>query len=105
MAGVGVRAVLAVCIAAASATSVWAQDPRQNEPGKFDFYILSLSWSPSFCAADAERNGGRVPHCTERGLIRSSCTGSGRNMRRGIRNIARYRHHASIAASSLQCSI
>ena len=27
-----------------------AQDRRQNEPGKFDFYLLSLSWSPSFCA-------------------------------------------------------
>ena len=59
MTGVGVRAALAVCIGAASATSVWAQDPRQNEPGKFDFYILSLSWSPSFCAAAAERNGAR----------------------------------------------
>jgi ribonuclease T2 len=32
-----------------------AQDRRQNEPGKFDFYVLSLSWSPSFCAANAER--------------------------------------------------
>ena len=21
-----------------------AQDARQNEPGKFDFYVLSLSW-------------------------------------------------------------
>jgi len=25
-----------------------AQDRRQNEPGQFDFYVLSLSWSPSF---------------------------------------------------------
>ncbi len=32
-----------------------AQDARQNEPGRFDFYVLSLSWSPSFCAAAAER--------------------------------------------------
>jgi ribonuclease T2 len=32
-----------------------AQDRRQSEPGKFDFYVLSLSWSPSFCAANAER--------------------------------------------------
>jgi ribonuclease T2 len=22
---------------------------RQGEPGKFDYYVLSLSWSPSFC--------------------------------------------------------
>jgi ribonuclease T2 len=28
-------------------------DLRQNEPGKFDFYVLSLSWSPSFCDASA----------------------------------------------------
>jgi ribonuclease T2 len=32
-----------------------AQDRRQNEAGKFDFYVLSLSWSPSFCAASEER--------------------------------------------------
>jgi ribonuclease T2 len=32
-----------------------AQDHRQNEPGQFDFYVLSLSWSPSYCAANAER--------------------------------------------------
>jgi ribonuclease T2 len=37
-----------------------AQDSRQNAPGAFDFYVLSLSWSPSFCAAAAERGrGGR----------------------------------------------
>jgi ribonuclease T2 len=35
---------------------VRAQDRRQNEPGKFDFYVLSLSWSPSYCAANAERS-------------------------------------------------
>ena len=32
-----------------------AQDARQNAPGQFDFYVLSLSWSPSFCAGAAER--------------------------------------------------
>jgi ribonuclease T2 len=32
-----------------------AQDHRQNTPGQFDFYVLTLSWSPSFCAASAER--------------------------------------------------
>jgi ribonuclease T2 len=37
-----------------------AQDHRQNAPGAFDFYVLSLSWSPSFCAQAAERgNSGR----------------------------------------------
>jgi ribonuclease T2 len=37
-----------------------AQDSRQNAPGEFDFYVLSLSWSPSFCEAAQERgNSGR----------------------------------------------
>ncbi|MGO4711557.1 ribonuclease T2 family protein [Bradyrhizobium sp. 2TAF24] len=37
-----------------------AQDRRQNAPGEFDFYVLSLSWSPSFCEAASERgNTGR----------------------------------------------
>jgi ribonuclease T2 len=37
-----------------------AQDRRQNAPGEFDFYVLSLSWSPSFCEAASERgNSGR----------------------------------------------
>jgi len=32
-----------------------AQDRRQNQPGQFDFYVLALSWSPSFCEAAGER--------------------------------------------------
>jgi ribonuclease T2 len=45
-----------------------AQDRRQNAPGEFDFYVLSLSWSPSFCEAATERgNGGRSQaQCGER---------------------------------------
>ena len=42
-------------------SAAWAEDSRQNEAGEFDFYVLSLSWSPSFCAAAAERDGGRAP--------------------------------------------
>ena len=38
-----------------------AQDRRQNEPGKFDFYVLSLSWSPTFCEASAERAADQKP--------------------------------------------
>jgi ribonuclease T2 len=38
-----------------------AQESGQNEPGQFDFYVLSLSWSPSFCAAAVERGGSRGP--------------------------------------------
>jgi len=44
------------------------QDTRQNTPGQFDFYVLSLSWSPSFCAEAAERNRERSagPQCGPR---------------------------------------
>jgi len=34
---------------------VLAQDRRQGEPGRFDFYVLALSWSPSYCEAAHER--------------------------------------------------
>src|SRR5256885_6409595 len=40
-----------------------AQDRRQNAPGEFGFYVLSLSWSPSFCEQASERgSGGRPPN-------------------------------------------
>ena len=39
--------------------TVTARDRRQDVPGHFDFYVLSLSWSPSFCATAAERGSGR----------------------------------------------
>ena len=42
--------ILAITIGSAP-----AQDRRQNDPGKFDFYVLTLSWSPSFCEASSER--------------------------------------------------
>jgi len=47
---------LGMLLAVSGAAS--AQDRRQNAPGAFDFYVLSLSWSPSFCEAAAERSGG-----------------------------------------------
>lgn len=49
-----VAASLLLVMAAAS-----AQDRRQNQPGNFDFYVLALSWSPSFCEVSAEK--GRAP--------------------------------------------
>ena len=52
------RAVLAALVLAVAAPAS-AQDQRQNEPGQFDFYVLALSWSPSFCEAAAERGGSR----------------------------------------------
>jgi ribonuclease T2 len=41
-------------------------DPRQNEPGQFDFYVLALSWSPSFCEASGERGTPPQQQCGAR---------------------------------------
>jgi ribonuclease T2 len=68
------RAVLIACLAtplAAAAQDVVqdsTRDSQQNVPGQFDFYVLSLSWSPSFCAAAAARRNGRSagPQCGSR---------------------------------------
>lgn len=63
-------AVVALTIATLLLSSgVRAQDRRQNEPGQFDFFVLSLSWSPSFCEATAERSpdrSQREPQCGQR---------------------------------------
>jgi ribonuclease T2 len=40
---------------------VLAQDRRQAAPGEFDFYVLALTWSPSYCEATQERAPGRAP--------------------------------------------
>jgi ribonuclease T2 len=49
------RFAVVLCAAFLAAFTANAQDARQNTPGEFDFYVLSLSWSPSFCEAGAER--------------------------------------------------
>lgn len=58
-------ALFAACLLALSAAAVPAQDARQNQPGEFDFYVLSLSWSPSFCDAVGDR-ANRQAECGER---------------------------------------
>src|SRR5262245_58243141 len=51
-----VRAAFAAVIASSlTITAASAEDRRQNQPGQFDFYVLALSWSPSFCEAAGER--------------------------------------------------
>jgi ribonuclease T2 len=59
--------LLFLAFLAVSAIGANAQDARQNTPGEFDFYVLSLSWSPSYCEAGEERSG-RAPQqqCGER---------------------------------------
>src|SRR3981189_510772 len=61
-------AIVAIAMTIAMSGAASAQDRRQNAAGEFDFYVLSLSWSPSFCAAAEERgNSGRSQaQCGER---------------------------------------
>ncbi|MCR4267775.1 ribonuclease T2 [Nitratireductor sp. ZSWI3] len=45
---------LAACAAAAMFAAGAAAGERGAPAGEFDFYVLSLSWSPSYCAAEGE---------------------------------------------------
>lgn len=56
---ISARVAAAILLVTGLSGSGWAQDSRQNAPGEFDFYVLSLSWSPSFCEAAGER--GKAP--------------------------------------------
>lgn len=49
------RSVVVTVALTVSLTTAEAQDARQNAPGQFDYYVLALSWSPSFCEAAGER--------------------------------------------------
>lgn len=64
------RAALAVVFLAVVALGAYAQTPgierRQNTPGQFDFYVLALSWSPSFCEASSERGRTSDQQCGAR---------------------------------------
>jgi ribonuclease T2 len=55
------RALLVIAALSLAAGSAAAQDPRQNQPDKFDFYVLSLTWLPTFCQAAAERAPDQKP--------------------------------------------
>jgi ribonuclease T2 len=51
-------AAIAVLCFTALAGPASAQDAPRGAPGRFDFYVLSLSWSPSFCADHSGRSAG-----------------------------------------------
>src|ERR1700728_909335 len=54
-------ALVALLLAPLPATAQYGGPPHSGVPGQFDFYVLSLSWSPSFCAETAERYAGSSP--------------------------------------------
>jgi ribonuclease T2 len=54
--------LMACLLSIASATARHRGSSNDSEPGVFDYYLLSLSWSPAFCLGDtsaAECNGPR----------------------------------------------
>jgi ribonuclease T2 len=56
MVGIGIRtAALAVFLLAIALGSAPAQERGKHQSGQFDFYVLALSWSPSFCQDSEER--------------------------------------------------
>lgn len=55
-----VKSIIAVTLSfmMGAATDVSAQQRRDDQAGQFDFYVLSLSWSPTFCASkQGDENG------------------------------------------------
>ncbi|MCC6946747.1 MAG: ribonuclease T2 [Bradyrhizobiaceae bacterium] len=50
IAALGLVAVLSVASPASA--------QNRGAPGKFDFYVLALSWSPSYCEAEGDRRRG-----------------------------------------------
>jgi ribonuclease T2 len=66
MVGVVVRLVISATLLAVALGSVSAQEHRQNQAGRFDFYVLALSWSPSFCKDSEERGREAREQCGAR---------------------------------------
>ncbi|MGE0154606.1 MAG: ribonuclease T [Reyranellaceae bacterium] len=54
------RGFFAALAAALLATLLWAlpalAQNRSDAPPRFDYYVLSLSWSPQYCATDGSRS-------------------------------------------------
>jgi ribonuclease T2 len=73
MAGIGLRTVaFAILLLAVALQSARSQDTSRDRnrdsgghrPGQFDFYVLSLSWSPSFCQDTEERGRNAGEQCS-----------------------------------------
>jgi ribonuclease T2 len=41
--------------------AAFAEDDQRTSPGQFDFYVLALSWSPSYCESSKQRAPNRKP--------------------------------------------
>ena len=54
-------AAVALSFTLVFAIVAFAQERRQGEPGRFDYYVLALSWSPSYCEATQNSRPNRAP--------------------------------------------
>ncbi|HMF23055.1 MAG TPA: ribonuclease T2 [Pseudolabrys sp.] len=54
-------AAVTVSLILICAVAALAQEHRRGTPGNFDFYVLALSWSPSYCEASRDRAPNRPP--------------------------------------------
>ena len=59
-------AVVLIALGLGFAPAQEQQNQRRNQPGEFDFYVLSLSWSPSFCRESEERGRSSNEQCRGR---------------------------------------
>lgn len=51
------------CLALAALLLAGPARAQQDQPGRFDFYVLSLSWSPTYCE-DQGRRAADEPQCS-----------------------------------------
>lgn len=51
------KRIFALLAALAACTMISGAANAQSQSGKFDFYVLALSWSPSFCALEGREKG------------------------------------------------
>src|SRR5215510_3463080 len=53
--------LLTVALCVLDLNRVWAEEQNQprGQPGAFDYYLLSLSWSPEYCAGPGGENDHR----------------------------------------------
>jgi ribonuclease T2 len=61
-----VRAAAFALLAVSAPRAASAQDQQRHHPGQFDFYVLALSWSPSFCKDTEERGRQSNEQCRGR---------------------------------------
>lgn len=52
-----------ILVAVPAAAAQDAKGTATGTPGRFDFYVLALSWSPSFCAKQAPARRAKEPQC------------------------------------------